>query len=307
MKIGIHPLFFAVGLASAFFGGLPEFVIFTLTALLHECGHIFCARSMGFECRGIKLTPYGASAECRLQGIRPSDEVKLALAGPLVNACICVALAGLWWFVPITYAYTDTVMQANAVMLAINVLPAYPLDGGRVARCTLEHFFGERAANIVVRALSPVCACAFVALYIFGGVGVSALMFAVFLVLSAFEKPMPAPRINFCTPAALSRGAEIRYILADGRMTYRRAIKFLDEKRYVVFVCGEKKLTQDELYEGFMSHSLYDSIFCKEGEVEESSVVAEAEGCAEKTDGAIVAVGKKSFTDLPCDGKFAEG
>ena len=261
MKIGVHPLFFAVGLASAIFGGLPEFVICTLTALLHECGHIFCAHRMGFECKGIKLAPYGASAECRLQGIRPADEVKLALAGPLVNACICVALAGLWWFEPITYAYTDTVMQANAVMLAINVLPAYPLDGGRVARCAFERFLSERVANIVVRALSPLFACGFIVLYIFGGMGASALVFAAFLVVSAFEKPLPASRINFCTPAALARGLEVKYILVDGRVTYRRAVKFLDEKRYVIFVCNEKKLTQDELYEGFLSHGLYDCIF----------------------------------------------
>lgn len=266
MKIAIHPLFFAVGLASALFGGLPEFVIYTLTALLHECGHIFCARSMGFECRGIKLAPYGASAECRLDGINPKDEVKLALAGPLVNACICVALAGLWWFVPVTYAYTDTAMQASAVMLAINLLPAYPLDGGRVARCVLERFFGERAANIAVRALSPLFACGFVALYIFGIVGASALVFAAFLVLSAFERPVPAARINFCTQSALARGAEVKYILADDNMTYRRAIKFLDEKRYVIFVCKKRQLTQDELYEGFLTHSLYDGIFAEEGE-----------------------------------------
>ena len=134
VKISIHPLFVAAGIFSALFGGLPVFMIYTLTALLHECGHIFCAHGMGFACSGIKLMPYGAAAVCEIEGISARDEVKLALAGPAVNAAVCVALAGLWWFLPDTYAWADTVMQANAVMLAINILPAYPLDGGRVAR-----------------------------------------------------------------------------------------------------------------------------------------------------------------------------
>ena len=48
MKIKVHPLFFFVGLLSALFGGLPQFVICVLTALLHECGNIFFAARMGF-------------------------------------------------------------------------------------------------------------------------------------------------------------------------------------------------------------------------------------------------------------------
>ena len=109
MKITIHPLFLAVGLLSALFGGLPIFIICALTALLHECGHIFCAARLGFECKKISLMPFGAAAVCDIEGISPSDEVKLSLAGPLVNFILCVGVAGLWWFFPETYAYTDLI------------------------------------------------------------------------------------------------------------------------------------------------------------------------------------------------------
>ena len=73
MKISVHPLFFAAGIACALFGGLPIFLIYTLTALAHECGHIFCAHGMGFSCEGIKLMPYGAAAVCEIEGISPDD------------------------------------------------------------------------------------------------------------------------------------------------------------------------------------------------------------------------------------------
>ena len=100
MKLSVHPLFFAVMLFCALFGGLPSALICLMTALLHESGHIFCAARMGFKCEKVKIMPYGAAAMCDVDGIRAGDEIKLALAGPAVNAAVCVALAGLWWFFP---------------------------------------------------------------------------------------------------------------------------------------------------------------------------------------------------------------
>ena len=286
MKISVHPLFFAAGIACALFGGLPIFLIYTLTALAHECGHIFCADGMGFSCEGIKLMPYGAAAVCEIEGISPRDEVKLALAGPAVNAAICVFLAGLWWFYPITYAYTDTVMQANAVMLAINVMPAYPLDGGRVARCALEKFMPARAANIVLRCLAVVLAGGIASLFFFTDAGANCLVFAGFLLVSAFTKSVPASKISFVGERRIKRGLEIKYVLTDGSLTYRRAIRFLDDKKYVVFrTAGGREITQDELFEGFTSRGIYDKVFGDADDGDSGNSVKECEEESEEESG----------------------
>ena len=262
MKISIHPLFFAAGIASAIFGGLPIFIIYTLTALAHECGHIFCARGMGFSCEKVKLMPYGAAAECEIEGISPADEVKLALAGPAVNAAICVALAGLWWFWPETYAYTDTVMAANAVTFAINMLPAYPLDGGRIARCLLERAVPPKAAGIALRAVTVILALAVASLFFFTGMGANCIAFGIFLLCSAFTKPPVGCKLNYSERKRLRRGLEVKYVLADRSLTYRRAVRFLDEKKYVIFRTPEgEEVTQDEFLRGFSSQSIYGSIF----------------------------------------------
>ena len=60
----------------ALFGGLPSALICLMTALLHECGHIFCAARMGFKCEKVKIMPYGAAAMCDVDGIRAGDEIK---------------------------------------------------------------------------------------------------------------------------------------------------------------------------------------------------------------------------------------
>lgn len=265
MKIVIHPLLFAVLLLSALFGGLPVALICVLTALLHECGHIFCARKLGYECRKIKLMPYGAAAFMDIEGIRASDEVRLALAGPLVNAAMCVALAGLWWFFPVTYGYTDIIMYANLAMLAVNLLPAYPLDGGRVAGCAIKKLFGERAQLIVLRIAALVTAAIFVALFFALGNNVTALIFAAFLLMSAFEKPVRAVRINFSSSKRLKRGIDVKYVLCDGELTFKDAIKRLSDRHYVVFQRYDggvaEEVTQDELYELSLTRSVYDRVF----------------------------------------------
>lgn len=262
-KLTLHPLFIALGLASAIFGGLPVFLIYALTALLHECGHIFCAARMGFTCEKISLMPYGAAAICDTDGISAKDEVKLALSGPAVNALICVATAGLWWFFPVTYAYTDTVFNASLVMLLINLLPAYPLDGGRVLRCIMGAFLPKKAAVVTLRVLSVVLAALFVLVFFFAVKNITFLTFAVFLVFSAFEKEPLLSRINFSAKKP-ARGKEVKHIMLSENSTYRDALRHIDSGKYLIFQFYSggvlDEITEDELFDDLQFHGLYDKI-----------------------------------------------
>lgn len=264
MKITIHPLFLAVGLLSALFGGLPTFVICALTALLHECGHIFCAARLGFECKKISLMPFGAAAVCDIEGISPSDEVKLALSGPLVNLLLCVGVAGLWWFFPETYAYTDLIFYASAGMLVLNLLPAYPLDGGRVVKCVLGAFLKkDRALKIALRAVNILVVVAIVLIYVFAFKNITLLTTAGLLFCSALTKSPPAVKINFAAKKK-KKGREIKYVILDENATFRDALRFVDSSRYLVLQLYNDKfldeITEDELYEKLLSRSIYDKI-----------------------------------------------
>ncbi len=265
MKVVIHPLFFAAIIACAFFGGLPTALIYFLTALLHESGHIFCASRMGFECEKVQIMPYGAAAVCDIEGIRAGDEIKLALAGPMVNAATCVSLAGLWWFFPTSYAYTDVVMQANLSMLVINLVPCYPLDGGRVAGCLLTKLFGKRVSDVVLRSASGVAAVVLAVFFFLSGFNPTFLSFALFLLCSALQKSQKAGVINFSGKAKLKRGVEVKYILTDGSLTFRDAFKMLDDKKYLVFQRYDNgvadEITQDELYDMVSTKGYYDKVF----------------------------------------------
>lgn len=264
MKIRLHPLFIALGLLTALFGGLPVFVICALTALMHECGHVFYAARLGFTCERISLMPYGAAAVCDTEGISRADAVKLALAGPAVNAFMLVALAGLWWFFPVTYAYTDTLFSANAAMLLINLLPAYPLDGGKVVRLLLERFMSEKRAGTVLRALSFAAAAALSAVFFLRLKNLSLLVFALFLVCSALCKDAPVSRIpfNIKKPA---RGRHMKRVLLTRDSTYKDALRYAGGPYYTVFVLFEdgevEEVYEEELYQRLASHTIYEKVF----------------------------------------------
>lgn len=266
VKIKIHPLFLLMMLACAIFGGLPNILLCLTTALLHECGHIFYAARLGFSCSEVKIMPYGAAAVCNVEGIRAKEELGLALAGPCVNGAICLLLAGTWWFFPESYAYTDLVMNANLGMLAINLLPAYPLDGGRALKCLLTKRFSQRASLIFLKCVAALCAIALCVGFIFSGFNFSLATLALFLIFSIFEKPVNATLINFSSGEAVKRGVEVKYMLCNGELTFLQAFKMLEEKKYLVLQLLDEngvadEITQDELYSLAVCHGVYDKVF----------------------------------------------
>lgn len=263
MKITLHPLFIALGLASAIFGGLPVFLIYVLTALLHECGHIFCAARLGYSCEKISLMPYGAAATCATDGISAKDEIKLAVSGPLVNLFLCVLCAGLWWFFPEIYPFTEIVFKANAVTFVINMLPAYPLDGGRVLKRLLCLAMPKKVAGIILRVLGILFAAGFVLIFFLVRPEFSLLTFAGFLMVSAFERESILTRINY-TAKKPKRGREIRYVMLGKDSTFKDAIRYFDGSRYLIFQFYADgildEITEDELFEIMQDKNIYDKI-----------------------------------------------
>jgi Zn-dependent protease len=116
--------------AGFFFGSL----------LAHELGHAFVARREGMEIDGITLWLFGGVA--RFKGMFPSAgaEFRIAVAGPLVSLAIgiaCVA-AATWLDLPdVAGGLVGWLGVTNLILLAFNMLPALPLDGGRVLRSAL--------------------------------------------------------------------------------------------------------------------------------------------------------------------------
>ncbi|HYH63633.1 MAG TPA: M50 family metallopeptidase [Urbifossiella sp.] len=125
------------------------FALFGCVAL-HEVGHALAARYYGVRTRDITLYPMGGVASLERMPEKPGQEIVIALAGPVVNVVIAagifagllggvVALPGLWDFSaadPLD-GFVVRLMAVNVGLVLFNLIPAFPMDGGRVLRAVL--------------------------------------------------------------------------------------------------------------------------------------------------------------------------
>lgn len=137
LKLVLHPLFLLLGLFLILLGYGDIFCICTLSALLHEFGHYIVATRLGYQMVKIRLMPFGAELFGDTDCFVDRDEIKIALAGPFVNMCICILCLCGWWISPDSYRITYPIFANNIVMGIFNLLPIFPLDGGRIVLASL--------------------------------------------------------------------------------------------------------------------------------------------------------------------------
>jgi len=124
--------YWAIGVASA--------VLLFMSVLIHELAHSYIARKNGLPIARITLFFFGGVSEIREEPKNPRLEVKMAAAGPMTSFVIAAIFAVLWYLNLMVRGWvglTATLQYAamiNALLGGFNLVPAFPLDGGRVLR-----------------------------------------------------------------------------------------------------------------------------------------------------------------------------
>ena len=225
-EVRIHATFL---LLLAFFGwsgvsqgGLPAafksvaFLIAMFTCvLLHEFGHVIAARRYGIKTPDITLLPIGGVARLERMPREPSQEFVVALAGPAVNVIIALAIF-LWRdFMPYTLtdaglihgSFLDRLMNWNILMVLFNMIPAFPMDGGRVLRALLAMFLDYGKATRLAAGIGQSIAAlgAVIALFVAGNPLL--LIIAMFIFLSAGQEA------TYVTEQESMRGLLVRHAM----------------------------------------------------------------------------------------------
>jgi Zn-dependent protease len=212
------------GWALALFSILFLFAVFGCV-VLHELGHALMARAFGIGTRDITLYPIGGIARLERMGDKPGEELCIALAGPAVNFVLAVILfalgivlvgarnwagflntpdelAGLWGV-----GFLFNLLAANVVLGLFNLLPAFPMDGGRVLRALLSWPLGRLQATEIAAGVGMVMALVLAIAALF--VNPMLLVLAAF-VFFAGRQELAALRRRYAEPVeALPTDAEV--------------------------------------------------------------------------------------------------
>jgi Zn-dependent protease/CBS domain-containing protein len=129
--------------------GLSGTLLFFVSLVLHEISHSLVARAKGIPVEGITLFLFGGMAHTRMEAETPGDEFLIAAAGPVMSVAIAFALGALWWvgaqlgWSPAVGAVLQYIAALNIILAVFNLLPGFPLDGGRLFRALVWKITGD--------------------------------------------------------------------------------------------------------------------------------------------------------------------
>lgn len=211
IQLALHFSFFLLlgvfafsGWAEAEWAGMAwyaaMFGAFFVCVTLHELGHSFAAMRLGIRVRRILLMPIGGMAEFEDMPRRPAHELLITVAGPAVNYVIA-GLLWLWVGTPSTGLFADQypaslagfaqmLLAWNILMGTFNLLPIFPMDGGRILRASLARRQPYLRATIIAATIGKVLAVAAagIALYLFGvEAGMTVVLFAFIIFAGEME------------------------------------------------------------------------------------------------------------------------
>jgi Zn-dependent protease/CBS domain-containing protein len=203
-QVRVHPTFFLLllligilqgasgGLAAGLYGVVFISILF-LCVLLHEFGHVLAARRYGIRTRDVTLWPFGGIASLERMPEKPSQEIIVALAGPAVNVAIAIILSlvlgatvdinQLAGLERLQGSLLAQVAAANVALVLFNLIPAFPMDGGRVLRAVLAWRLGFPRATRIAASIGQAIAIVMGIVGLFGNPML--VLVAIFIFLAA--------------------------------------------------------------------------------------------------------------------------
>jgi Zn-dependent protease len=191
---------------SGTFEGVLFILILFVCVLLHEFGHAFAARAFGIKTRDITLYAIGGVARLNRIPDKPWQELVVAIAGPLVNVVIAAALI-LVTHVTAGFQFDQLespriellvkVARANVFLVLFNLIPAFPMDGGRILRALLAMLMPYARATQIAAWIGQGLAVLFA---VFGFFYSPLLIFIAFTVFVGAQQEVAMSRANRPSP-----------------------------------------------------------------------------------------------------------
>lgn len=238
LKFSVHPTFLIFAIILLYFQKGLLLLIYIFVLIIHELAHAFVAKKLGYTIKNIKLIPFGICLNLNSREIMPKDEIKIAIAGPLINLIISVTLVCLWWFVPSMYNYTNIFCYANLITCMFNLIPAFPLDGGRVLFATLKESIEQKTAIKICKIINIIVSFVLLTLFVFTCFfqpNFTYLLVLFCILSSVFEKNtnLSYSIINFSLQKKIGKILKVKTIYVSSEERVFKVFKYLNSFSYL--------------------------------------------------------------------------
>lgn len=247
LKFYIHPLFILLGVFMFIWGRGLIFINYLTAICLHEMGHFTVSRRLGYRLSNFCLLPQGALISGQEQFFSYTDEVKIAIAGPLVNALLCICTVASWWISPILYVYTETFAFCNLSTALFNFLPILPLDGGRVVLAFASSKKKRKVGLAFCNIFGFITAGVFVALFVYSCfvlINPTFLIIAIFIVVGIISSSKEFVYVNAFSKGVkqkqAGKGLKVKSVVINENASISKLIPLLSGHDYnIVYVSNE--------------------------------------------------------------------
>lgn len=241
-KLKISPVLYVMIAAFCAFGYYEEVVSYLAAVVLHELSHAALSKKLGYVLTEFRLMPYGAALIGEYESAPARDEIAIATAGPACNFFLLLVTVAAWWLCPALYDYTAVFAAANLCLIVVNLLPVFPLDGGRILLAMLAKSQPKTIALKRIKIISYVVGGVFAALFMFSftfGINFSFATMSAFIVSSA---AVPAGKGGYESAyraayrtEKIERGLHVRRVLISSGTEAKRLRRLLSPDRFTVF------------------------------------------------------------------------
>lgn len=253
--------------------GVDKAIAFFCALLLHEGAHGAAASALGVRVESVELLPFGCAANMESMAlVSAGSEAIIAAAGPCAN----IIFAALLGCIPEETVFSEALFNSNAALACINLLPALPMDGGRIFASVLRVGLSPARATKISGAIGVgvgVCVVAAGAyLAVRGRVNLTLFIVGGFMSYSGIKyvkssEFMYMRRLTALPGEMAKRGSvQVRTLAMHENHTLGEALNRMDARHYNVVrvvgddMCTVKTLDQGEVTKAIMEHSSGDKL-----------------------------------------------
>ncbi len=241
-KIKIGPSVIILLVLCLIFNNFLLMFNYILALFLHEMAHLFVATKRGYSLNKFRFDICGMSLDLN-DDISDKDSFAINIAGPLLNLFICLLCMALYWLVPASYNYLNVFCYANLFLAIFNLLPIYPLDGGKIFRGFIKTDKKYKIFDAIIRYGFAIIFLVLFIVSIFYMINWFYLIMAIFFLSS---RPNNKPTLSIFKYKQAKSIEKICLIKIDEHDSLFNLIKQIKKHRYTIFYYPVKRKFIDE-------------------------------------------------------------